>query len=98
MEAFCKRDDAIFFIDPPYPKAGKRLYTHFTVDHEKIFQLASALKGNFLMTYEKSEQIIKLANKFNFETVAIQMKNTHHSKIKELVISKDLSWLQSSIS
>ena len=33
-----------------------------------------------------------LADKNGFETKAIPMKNTHHAKLDELIISKNLSW------
>jgi len=55
------RDDAVFFFDPPYTaagkKAGSRLYTHFDFDHEELFRVAESLSGDFLMTYDDTEEI-----------------------------------------
>lgn len=36
--------DKYFFIDPPYTKAGKRLYTYFDINHDKLFEITSNLK------------------------------------------------------
>jgi len=33
--------DAYSFIDPPYTVAGKRLYTHFEIDHDALFALTA---------------------------------------------------------
>lgn len=85
--------DCAFFIDPPYPVAGRRLYTHFSVDHRRLFEIISALAGPFLATYDHNAEIASLAAEFGFQTQLIPMKNTHHAKKFELLISRDLSWL-----
>lgn len=89
--------DAAFFIDPPYTAAGKkagtRLYAHYTLDHEKLFAVAARLNGPFLMTYDNADELVELANKHGFQTRTINMKNTHHARMTELLISRDLSWL-----
>lgn len=84
--------NTVFFIDPPYPVAGERLYMHSEINHELIFQLANGLIGNFLMTYNDSNFIRDLARQYNFTVIEVHMKNTHHSKQKELLISRNLSW------
>jgi DNA adenine methylase len=59
-----KNDSAAFsFIDPPYTVAGKRLYTHFEIDHDALFALTAQLKGKFMLTYDDTEEIRDLANK-----------------------------------
>lgn len=92
-----KLSDAVFFIDPPYTAGGKnagsRLYTHSIIDHEKLFLSCSELKGDFLITYDKSDEVFYLAKKYGFETKPVSMKNTHHAEMKELLIGRDLSWL-----
>jgi len=89
--------DAVFFIDPPYTaggkKAGVRLYTHFNVDHEKLFRRTNCVRGDFLMTYDDSEEIRDLARRYKFQVKAIPMKNTHHARMYELLISRNLDWL-----
>ena len=94
------RDDVVFFIDPPYTaagkKAGRRLYAHSELDHEALFATASTLRGDFLMTYDNTEGVESLARKHNFDTCAIAMKNTHHAKMTELLVGRDLSWISHS--
>ncbi|WIG61338.1 MAG: D12 class N6 adenine-specific DNA methyltransferase [Ktedonobacterales bacterium] len=98
MRAFAHHDDAVFFIDPPYTAAGKRagsrLYTCSDLDHDELFVIASTLRGNFLMTYDDAEGVRDLARKHGFDTETIAMKNTHHAKMTELLISRDLDWLR----
>ena len=90
--------DAVFFIDPPYTvagkKAGNRLYTHTEVDHRTLFEIASKLKGDFLMTYDDTDEVRSLAHQHNFDVQAIAMKSTHHARMQELLIGKDLNWLR----
>lgn len=90
------RPEAVFFIDPPYTaagkKAGSRLYTHNELDHEALFSIAETLAGDFLMTYDNAPGVVDLAKKHGFETLAIPMKNTHHARMTELLIGRDLGW------
>lgn len=86
-----------YFIDPPYTAGGKnagsRLYTHFSIDHELLFQKCSELAGDFIMTYDNSEEVRDLALKYSLQAKPIPMKNTHHAEMTELVIGRDLSWM-----
>lgn len=97
LKEFADRRDAIYFIDPPYTaggkKAGKRLYKYFDLDHEHLFAICEKLKGDFLMTYDNAEEVKELARKHNFQMRLIPMNNTHHAIMEELVIGKDLSWM-----
>ena len=98
MHQHAKRDGVVFFIDPPYTAAGKRpgsrLYTYSDINHEELFQLACQLTGDFLMTYDNVEGVRALAHQHNLDTRAIAMKNTHHAQQTELLIGRDLSWLE----
>jgi DNA adenine methylase len=84
------------FVDPPYTAAGKRagsrLYTHFELDHESLFAVVTRLKGDFLMTYDISDEIQQLASKHGFHFRTVAMNNTHHAKMNELLIGRDLRW------
>lgn len=88
-----KRKNLVFFVDPPYTKAGRRLYKYFDVDHDLLFRIVSQMSGNFLMTYDNEEEIRKLAKKYHLATRTVPMKNTHHSEKLELLISRNLDWL-----
>ena len=88
------RTDVLFFIDPPYTVAGRRLYRHSDIDHTMLFRIAATLRGSFLMTYDSANQIRELAKENGFQIAEIPMKGTHHAEKTELIISKDLSWLK----
>lgn len=45
------------------------------------------------MTYDESEEVKRMAQQYAFQTRLIPMKNTHHATMNELVIGKELSWL-----
>jgi len=85
-----------YFIDPPYTagskRAGARLYTHHTLDHDRLFQIAATLRGPWLMTYDHDSAIIALAEKYGFAAQPIAMKNTHHARMTELLVSRDFEW------
>jgi DNA adenine methylase len=85
--------DVIYFIDPPYVKAGGRLYRHSEIDHLALFEQAQRLTGDFLMTYDDHPEIGELARGYQFEIRRVPMKNTHHAEKYELLIGRDLSWL-----
>lgn len=91
--------DAVYFVDPPYTAGGKnagsRLYTHSIINHDSLFQNCSELAGDFIMTYDNSEEVMKLALKYSLQAKPIPMKNTHHAEMTELVIGRDLSWMDS---
>lgn len=87
-----ENEKAYFFIDPPYTVAGKRLYTYFDLDHERLFKITSLLKGKFMLTYDDTSEIRQLADKFNLQYRTIPMKTTHHLKKNELIISDNFNW------
>lgn len=88
---YLDRDDVAFFIDPPYTaggkRAGKRLYIHNDLDHEKLFSMMSCANGNFIMTYDDSSEVESMAIKHGFLIKKAIMKNTHHNIIYELLIT-----------
>lgn len=91
-----RNPNAVFFIDPPYTVAGRRLYAHSEIDHVQLFRVAASLHGDFLMTYDNTEEIRHLAKTFGFDTEEIAMKNTHHAVKSELLIGRNLDWVRCS--
>ncbi len=87
------KPDAAFFIDPPYTVAGRRLYRHSEIDHEALFACASTIRGHFLMTYDDAPEVRLLANRFGFRVGEVRMKSTHHTTKTELLISRNLEWM-----
>lgn len=92
IEENINNKNAYFFIDPPYTIAGKRLYTHFEIDHEKLFYLTSRIKGKYMLTYDDTIEIRGLANKYNLNFRTIPMKTTHHLEKNEIIISDNFNW------
>lgn len=97
MQAEATRPDLVWFIDPPYTagkgkRAGSRLYTHFQLDHERLFGVTATLAGDFLMTYDDAPEVRELAERHGFDVEAVSMMGTHLSDRKELLIGRDLSW------
>lgn len=99
MQEYGDRNDVVYFIDPPYTaggkKAGKRLYRHSEIDHEKLFSMCKSLAGDFLMTYDNAEEVKELARRHGFQMRLIAMTNTHNATMEELVIGNNLSWMDS---
>ena len=94
LVALCQDNrTAAFFIDPPYTAAGKRagrrLYTHNQIGHEKLFDRMSDVRGAFMMTYDESPEVIELARNRGFHLAKVAMKNTHHTVMYELLITSD---------
>jgi DNA adenine methylase len=97
IERDAARTDTAWFIDPPYTAAGKkpgsRLYACSDIDHEALFRVVNTLSGDFLMTYHNVKPVQLLVEAYGFDTRPVAMKNTHHAKQTELLIGRDLSWL-----
>ncbi len=98
LRGYAEYTDTVFFIDPPYTvggkKAGKRLYTHSELNHEELFEITESLQGDFLMTYDDTDEVRTLAKEHNFDSQVVPMKNTHHTKMHELCIGPNLEWLR----
>lgn len=92
LEQNLNNKSAYFFIDPPYTIAGKRLYTYFDIDHERLFELTAQLKGKFMLTYDDTTEIRELAKKYNLQFRTIPMKTTLHFEKNEIIISDNFSW------
>ncbi|HKW89228.1 MAG TPA: DNA adenine methylase [Candidatus Acidoferrales bacterium] len=90
------RPSVAFFIDPPYTadgkRAGTRLYKHCDLDHKRLFQTVSEVRGDFLMTYDDAPGVRVLAENHGFDIEVVRMKNTHHEKMKELLVGRNLIW------
>ncbi|MES2766251.1 MAG: DNA adenine methylase [Bacteroidota bacterium] len=92
IEENLNNKEAYFFIDPPYTIAGKRLYTHFQIDHEKLFELSAKIQGKFMLTYDDTPEIRQLAEKNRLQFKTIPMKTTHHQQKNEIIVSDSFDW------
>lgn len=85
--------NTVYFLDPPYVIGGNQLYTHHQLDHELLFDVTATLSGDFLMTYHDTPLILALAQKYDFRAEQIPVRTAHHRWKKELIIGRDLTWL-----
>ena len=86
------RQSAVF-VDPPYTaggkRAGTRLYTHNELDHDRLFWIVAQHDVSFLMTYDYSPEVVRLVERYGFHAVQVRMKNAHHDRLTELVITRE---------
>ena len=91
MRATAERPEVAYFIDPPYTapgkRAGRRLYKFFKIDHEALFDIASSVRGDFMMTYDNADSVRAMAESHGFHVSTVPMKGTHHNEILELLIT-----------
>ena len=85
---------AAVFIDPPYTarggkNAGSRLYDHSSIDHAALFSILAEHGANFLMTYDPAGEIVELVRTHEFSAVGLLMKNGHHDRMREIVITSE---------
>jgi len=85
--------ESVFYVDPPYTVAAKRLYKNWEIDHEALFVALGRCKGDFLMSYDNTDDIRNMAASYGFNSKQVAMKSTHHAKMTELLIGRDLCWL-----
>lgn len=97
LDEYQSAESTVFFVDPPYTaggkNAGRRLYKHCALNHDVLFQKCIRLKGDFIMTYDNATEVQNLAEKYDLQAKPIPMKNTHHAKMTELVIGRNLHWM-----
>ncbi len=90
------RTDAVLFLDPPYSaggkNAGRRLYTHWQIDHQLLFALLDGVHPDFLLSYSANDEVFALAAKHGFDTLKVSMRNARHAIMTELLIGRNLDW------
>ena len=88
---------AAVFLDPPYTaggkRAGDRLYADSSLNHAALFDLLAEHSADFLMTYDDSPEIQDLIERHSFNAVSVVMKNAHHNRMSELVITREPMFL-----
>ena len=84
----------VVFADPPYTapsgkRSGHRLYARNEVDHRRLFGMLADGGADFLMTYDEAPEILGLVREHGFHAMRVVMRNTHHARIPELVITPE---------
>lgn len=93
IEDYAADESAVIFADPPYTKAARRLYVNWEFDHERLFEMLGRGRAEFLISYDDTEEVRRWAGQQRLDVRTVQMKNTHHARKCELLIGRDLSWL-----
>ena len=92
LAATIRTPGSVVFADPPYTaggkRAGARLYASHEFDHADLFALLDDAGAEFLMTYDCAPEIVALVARHGFSAVEVAMKNTHHARVHELVITR----------
>lgn len=64
------RQDALFYLDPPYYGTEKYYSAHFALeDHLKLKELLSQIKGRFILSYNDCEFVRELYKDFIVESI-----------------------------
>ena len=75
-------------------KAGAKLYMHHELNRNELFSAVEQVAGDMLMTYDFADEVLALVVEHDFQTRTVTMMNTHHAQMTELLIGRDLSWMQ----
>jgi len=92
LQQFGTERKAAFFLDPPYTKAAKRLYNNWEFDHRALFETIRHQRAPFLISYDNTPEISRLADEYGYDKRCVRMKNTHHARKTELLIGTDFDW------
>ncbi len=49
------------------------------------------------MTYDNAVGVETLAKWHNFDTYVVNMKNTHHAEMTELLVARNLDWIRPTV-
>jgi DNA adenine methylase len=87
---------AVAFIDPPYlaDHTGRRLYTHWSIDHDRLLDAASAMHGDFLLSYDNTPEALTLLGRYELSGCTVPMRTTLGREKFELVAGRELGWLR----
>ena len=81
------RPKAFFYCDPPYHTTEKYYDVQFSeADHMRLYNVLSAVKGKFLLSYNDDEFVRELYKSFNIAAVELN-NNLSTGKFKELIIT-----------
>jgi len=94
IESLRDAKNVVYFIDPPYTIAGRRLYRYSEIDHKKLFDTMASVAGDVLLTYDDTPEVRAWAARCNFAVESVAMMNRQNSRKSELLIGRDLSWVQ----
>lgn len=81
--------DTVLFVDPPYPRASRRLYRHTHIDLALLFYSLSDASVPFLLTLNHTPTAEKLTAASGFVGVLVDMRTQSNLTKTEMLITRD---------
>ena len=80
--------DTLFYLDPPYSKS-KSDYDLGGLDFNEVYDCLENIKGKFILSYDKSDEIKKKFKKYKFKTIetVYELSGKRQEGIKEYLIT-----------
>lgn len=84
------RENALFYLDPPYVKAEKYYNCDFDMeDHIRLAEILKKIKGKCIISYNDEDFIWKLYKDFNIKRISRQNNLSSKEKVYKEVIIKN---------
>lgn len=95
LSDFSASPQTVAFVDPPYVAkgrgAGLRLYRHYDVDCETLFNKTRDFSGPMIITYHRSEIVQRYAKEAGIECHTVTMHTAHSAAKRQLILYKSIS-------
>ncbi len=92
LRKFSSTPRAVAFVDPPYVVKGRgagcRLYSHYDVDCEDLFEVARNFPGPMIITYHRSDIVRRTALAVGIECHTVNMHTAHTVSKRQLILYK----------
>lgn len=95
LSAYASDNDTAFYLDPPYSAPGgpgRRLYRHWSLDHERFFEVAAGLRGDVVISHQDHQLTRRLGSEHGFRLATVGIP-TSNGRRGELLMSRRLDWL-----
>lgn len=96
-EASKKSSDLFVYLDPPYVQKASQLYMNFFEedDHRILSKQILKMKSRFIVSYDKSELILRLYDDLRMMTYSLQHSTSNKIGDEVVIISDNLSYKNS---
>jgi hypothetical protein len=87
LEAHKDDPGTFFYCDPPYGKAGKRMYREGDVDIERLLALTADAKAPVLVSFDQSAEVLRMSAHLGLEHLTVTMRSGQNKVMPELLLS-----------
>lgn len=80
-----------FFVDPPYSLPGgpaAHLYRHHEVDHARLLDTLSQVRGRVVATYDDRKDVRAMAGQHGFRVQPLGIRDGHRRMRQELLLTR----------